>query len=160
MGELLPPQTETGSGFESPRVTQFTVFLANRVGKLQALVRQFEEAEARIVALSIEESADATLVRLICSKPEVGREVLGREGFHFHESDVLAVELPRRTKQPLIAISAAILSAEINIHYAYPLLVRPHGPTLVLYVEDPTLASQILIRKGFKLISEGDLREV
>ena len=59
---------------------------------------------------------------------------------------------------PLIAICAALLSAEINIHYAYPLLLHPHAPTLALYVDDPTLAAQILIRKGFKLIGESDLK--
>ena len=79
-------------------------------------------------------------------------------GFSFSESDLLAVELPRRTKQPMIAICSALLAAEINIHYAYPLLVRPRGPVLALYVEDPTLAAQILIRKGFTLIGESDLR--
>ena len=53
---------------------------------------------------------------------------------------ILAVELPRRTKHPILAICAALLAAEINIHYAYPLLLRPHGPTLALYVDEPTLA--------------------
>ena len=43
--------------------------------------------------------------------------------------------------------------------YAYPLLLRPHGPTLALYVDEPTLAAQIMIRKGFKLIGESDLKD-
>ena len=73
---------------------------------------------------------------------------------------MLAVELPRSTRQPLIAICAALLAAEINIHYSYPLLVRPRGPALALYVDDPTLAAQLLIRKGFTLIGESDLSKV
>jgi hypothetical protein len=79
-------------------------------------------------------------------------------GFSFSESEVLAVELPRRSRHPWIAICSALLAAEINIHYAYPLVVRPRGPTVALYVDDPTLAAQLLIRKGFKLIGESDLR--
>ena len=59
MEEVLPPQTESGAGFESTRVRQFTIFLENRVGRLQTLVRALEESEARIVAMSIEESADS-----------------------------------------------------------------------------------------------------
>ena len=122
-------------------------------------MRTLEEGESKIVALSIEESADSALVRLICSAPDHSREVLRAAGFSFGESDLLAVELPRRTKQPLLAICSALLTAEINIHYAYPLLLRPHGqPALALYVEDPTLAAQILIRKGFTLIGESDLQ--
>jgi hypothetical protein len=158
MEEVLPPQTETGAGFEPTRVRQFTVFLENRVGRLGTLVRALEESSGRVCALSIEESADSALVRLICADPDAGRESLQEAGFTFSESDVLAVELPRRTRQPLISICSALLAAEINIHYAYPLLVRPHGPALALYVEDPTLAAQLLIRKGFTLIGESDLR--
>jgi hypothetical protein len=158
MEEVLPPQTETGAGFEPTRVRQFTVFLENRVGRLGTLVRALEESAGRVCALSIEESADSALVRLICADPDGSRDALDQAGFTFSETDVLAVELPRRTRQPLISICSALLAAEINIHYIYPLLVRPHGPALALYVEDPTLAAQLLIRKGFTLIGESDLR--
>ena len=158
MEEILPPQTQSGAGFELTRVRQFTIFLDNRVGRLGMLVRSLEEGEARIVALSIEESADSALVRMICSEPDLSREILQRENFSFGESELLAVELPRNSKQPVLSLCSALLAAEINIHYAYPLLVRPKGPALALYVEDPTLAAQLLIKKGFKLISESDLR--
>ena len=160
MEETLPPETEYGSGYEPVRIRQFTIFLENKVGRLQALVRAFEEQSARIVALSIEESGDAALVRLICSDPDLGKDLLEEHGFAFGETDILAVELPTRTKQPLIAICSALLSAEINIHYAYPLLLGAHGgPTLALYVDEPTLAAQIMIRKGFTMIGESDLRD-
>jgi hypothetical protein len=158
MEDVLPPQTEHGAGFEPTGIRQFTVFLQNKVGRLQQLVRAFEEHEGRIVALSIEESGDAALVRIICADPDRGKDILEKSGFTYGETDILAVELPKRTKQPLIAICAALLTAEINIHYAYPLLLRPHGPTLALYVDEPTLAAQIMIRKGFNLIGESDLK--
>ncbi len=157
MEDLLPPLTEDGTGFESPRVRQFTVFLENKVGKLQTLVRSLEKGVGQIVALSIEESGDAALVRLICAHPEFGRELLRTGNFSFNECELLCVELPRDTQQPLLRICSALLFAEINVHYAYPLLSRPHGPTLALYVEDPTLAARILIKKGFRLIAESDL---
>ncbi len=142
------------------RVRQFTVFLENRVGRLTMLMRSLEEGD-RVCALSIEESADAALVRVICADPEMGRDSLRQAGFSFSESEVLAVELPTklRHRQPIIAVCSALLAAEINIHYIYPLLVRPSGPAMVLYVDDPTLAAQILIRKGFTLLGETDLRK-
>jgi len=158
MEETLPPETETGAGFSPTRIRQFTIFLQNKVGRLQQLVRAFEEQAAKIVALSIEESGDAALVRIICSDPDLGKEVLEEHGFPFGETDLLAVELPRHNRQPLIAICSAMLGAEINIHYAYPLLSRPGGPTLAIYCDEPTLAAQIMIRKGFKLIGEDDLK--
>ncbi len=157
MEELLPPQTAEGAGFEPVRVRQFTVFLENKVGRLQMLLRTLEQGQGRIAALSIEESADAALVRLICSRPDASAAMLREAGFTYGESDVLVVELPKRSRQPLIAICSALLAAEINIHSAYPLLLGATGPAMALYVDDPTLASQLLIRKGFTLIAESDL---
>jgi hypothetical protein len=158
MEEVLPPQTMSGAGFEPPRVRQFTVFLENRVGRLQTLVRALEQA-GKIVALSIEESADMALVRLVCSEPDSARALLKENEFSFGESELLAVELPPKSRQPLIEICSALLAAEINIHYAYPLLLHPRGPSLVLYVDDPTLAAFLLIKKGFTLIGESDLHK-
>ena len=159
MEEVLPPQTKAGAGFEPTRVRQFTIFLENRVGRLMLLVRALEEQVGRIIALSIEESADAALVRLICTDADLGRHALRQEGFSFSESEVLAVELPD-TPRPLEATCYALLAAELNIHYAYPLLVNAGNPALALYVDDPTLAAQLLIRKGFKLLGASDLKNL
>ena len=63
MEETLPPQTEFGAGFEPVRIRQFTVFLENKVGRLQMLLRTLERGTGHIAALSIEESADSALVR-------------------------------------------------------------------------------------------------
>ena len=56
-----------GAGFESTRVRQYTVFLENKVGKLQMLVRALEQGSGKIVAMSIHEAADSALVYL-CGK--------------------------------------------------------------------------------------------
>ena len=159
MEKVLPPQTERGAGFEPARVRQFTIFLENRVGRLQALVRALEQADDPIRALTIEESADAALVRLICADADAAREALRQAAFSFSESELIAVEFPKRNAQPLISICSALLAAEINIHYLYPFLLRPRGPALALYVDDPTVAAQQLIRKGFTLIADSDLRK-
>ncbi len=157
MEDVLLPDTEEGSGYETPRVRQYTVFLENKVGRLQMLVRALEASSSRMAGLSIHESSDAALVRLICCNADVGREVLTEAGFPFTETNLLAVELPRKVRQPLIAICQALLSAEINIHYAYPLLLSNRSPSLAIYTDDLTLAARIFIRKGFNLLGESDL---
>jgi hypothetical protein len=157
MEESVFPQTQDGAGFESTRVRQFTIFLANKVGRLQTLVRTLEDSTSRIAALSIEESSDTALVRVVTTDPDASRELLKEFGFPFTETDLLAVELPTHSDQPLLKICSALLAAEINIHYAYPLLLSPRGPSLALYVDDQTLAARLLIRKGFTLIGESDL---
>ena len=157
MEETLPPPTESGAAYESTAVRQFTVFMENRVGRLQTLVRLYEEKAARIVALSIQNSVDTALVRLICSDPDLARVVLLEHGFSFTEQELLIVQLPRGNHHPITTLCSALLAAEINIHYAYPLLIPPRGPSVALYVDDRTLAAQLFMRKGFTIIGESDL---
>ena len=59
MEEVLPPETAEGSGFERPFVRQFTIFLENKVGRLQALMRSLEQGVGVVAGLSIEESGDS-----------------------------------------------------------------------------------------------------
>jgi hypothetical protein len=158
MEEILPPQTQHGAGFELTRLRQFTVFLENHVGRLRMLVSALEESGSGMVAFMILESSESALVRLICREPDVAREAMKAQEFCFVETEALAVELPKKVKDPFSSICSALLAAEISIHYAYPFLARPRGPTIALYVEDPTLAAQLLIKKGFRLIGESDLR--
>jgi hypothetical protein len=156
MEEVLPPATERGAGFERTQIPQFTIFMENRVGRLTSVLRLLEES-VTVVGLSIREAADSALVRVICARPDAAKRVLTDAALPFSETYVLAVELTGRHAQPLTAICTAILAGEINIHYAYPLLVRPRGPAIAMYVDDPTLAAQLLIKKGFTLIGESDL---
>jgi hypothetical protein len=64
------------------------------------------------------------------------------------------VKLPEGD-QPLIDICKSLLVAEINVHYAYPMLVGPSN-ALALYVEDHELAARTLQTRGFTLYSEED----
>ena len=74
------------------------------------------------------------------------------------ESDLLVVQLPE-SDQPLLDICKALLGAEISIHYAYPLLIGPHGHAAVaLHVEDHETAASTLTRLGFTLFTENDLQ--
>jgi hypothetical protein len=158
MEDILPPDTGTAAGFERTTLRQFNIFLENRVGRLSLLLHALEDGRQAVNAINIEESADAALVRLICSDPTVGRRCLLEAGFSFSESDVLAVVLPVYHESPLISICRALLAAEINIHYAYPMMRCRLGPAVILYVDDRTLAAQILIRKCFQLVGESDLK--
>jgi len=160
MDQVLPPETAAGSGYERTTLRQFNVFLENRVGRLSHLLGALEEGGQSVNAISIEQSADAALVRLLCADPLVGRRCLLDAGFSFSESDVLAVKLQNDIEFPLIRICRALLSAEINIHYAYPMMRCRLGPAIILYLDDRTLAAQILIRKGFVLVGESDLKTI
>jgi hypothetical protein len=147
----------TARGRDWPSVRQFNVFVANRLGGLADVVRRFETSDNRIVSLTVVDSADCAIIRLVLSDPERALEVFQMANLPVTESDLLVVGLPDGS-QPLLQICKALLGVEINIHYAYPLLFGPHGaPALALYVEDHELAASVLAAKGFVLFTENDL---
>ena len=149
----------TARGRDWPSVRQFNVFIPNRVGGLLDVVRRFETTDVRIVALTVVDSADCAIIRLVLSDPERAYEIIEQARLPFTESDLLVVELPDGPK-PLLQICKALLSAEVNIHYAYPLLVGPGGRAAVaIRVEDLEAASRTLTGAGFTLLTEGDLTE-
>jgi hypothetical protein len=147
----------TARGRDWPSVRQFNVFVENRVGNLLSVVRHFETTDIRIVALTVVDSADCAIIRLVLSDPERATEIFERARLPYTESDLLVVQLPEGS-QPLIDICKALLGAEISIHYAYPLMVGPHGSSaLALHVEDHETAATTLSRLGFVLFTEKDL---
>lgn len=149
----------TARGRDWPSVRQFNVFLENRLGALLDVVRRFENSDIRIVALTVVDSADCAIIRLVLSDPERAVEIFAQAKLPFTESDLLVVQLPEGD-QPLVQISKALLTAELNIHYAYPILVGLHGkPAIALKVEDTDSAANMLQRQEFILLSERDLQE-
>ena len=69
-------ELETLRGRSWPTVTQFSVFLENRVGQLLEVYRSFQGTTVKIVGLTISDSADCSILRLILSHSEQGREIL------------------------------------------------------------------------------------
>jgi hypothetical protein len=157
MQDLLPPLTSHCAGFEPTQVRQLTVYMDNRVGQLQQLVRLYEQAGGRIIALMVQNAADTALIRLICSDTPMAQRELSQAGYAFSCQALLLVEVDRKAALPLTSLCASLLAAEINIHYAYPLLLPPRGPAVALYVDDAVLAAQVLVRKNYRLIGESEL---
>lgn len=151
-----PSSMETTQGYAPPSVTQFSVFLDNRVGKLHELLRAFENATVNIAAISVHDASDCAIVRLITTNAQQAKLLLTKHQLAFSEVPLLVVELGRG--HTLERMCVYLLGAELNIRFAYPLMITPGGnATIALSVDDVTLAGQILRRKEFRLLCEGDL---
>ncbi|MFO0829624.1 MAG: hypothetical protein U0572_15905 [Phycisphaerales bacterium] len=163
MTHAMPPDVE--QCYAPPSVRQFSVFLDNRVGKLLELVQLFDEAaDVNLRAFSVLDSSDHAVVRLIFNNADAARHLMRRKQFTFSETDLLVVELGgpgaggSSERKTLRQVCSYLLGAELNIRFAYPvLLLREGNPTIALAVDDNTLAGQILRRKGFRLLGEEDL---
>jgi hypothetical protein len=148
----------TSRGRDWPSVRQFNVFLENRVGALLDVVRRFETTDIRIVSLTVVDLGDCAITRIVLSDPERALEIFRQAEIPVTESDLLVVQLPEGP-QPLLHICKALLSAEINIHYAYPILVGPMGyAALALHVDSHETASATMDRLGFTLYTENDFK--
>jgi hypothetical protein len=149
----------TMRGREWPCLRQFGVFLENRVGRLNDLLRHLESDEVRVMALSIVDSVDSAVVRLIADNYERARERFDLSNFAVFECDVIGVELPD-VPQPYVTVCTALLQAEVNIHYTYPLLFRRGGRgAIALYVDDIDTGLKTLSDKGHRIVTETDLLE-
>ena len=147
-------------GRDYPAIRQFTVFVENRVGMLTSLLRRFLGSEVRMLSMSIIDSTECSLVRMVFSHPEAGREILERAGLAMVERDLLAVEL-KDGEQPLLEVSTALLQAEVNLIQTCALMV-PHHKTNVLgiLVDNIDLACETLASRKFRLLTENDLQDL
>jgi hypothetical protein len=110
-----------------------------------------------VVALSIANSVDCAFVRIMVNDADRGREILQFSKFAFAEVDLIGVELPE-APQPFVQICLALLQAEVNVQYTYPLLYhRSRKGAIALYVDDVDLALRTLEEKGLHIVTESDL---
>lgn len=137
-------------------VKQFSVFTENRVGRLSDLTRLLKTNDVHIVALTVLDFTDTTILRLVVDDNDKARELMVNNDFPYTECDVLAVEI--NDEGDLREVLSALLEAEINIHYVYSFLKRPEGKSaLVLNIEDQEVAAQSLNNRGFRILSQSDI---
>jgi hypothetical protein len=148
--------SETEAPVAAEPVKQFSVFIENRVGRLHDLVALLAKHNIHIMAMTTIDQTDTALDRMIVDDPERARELMAANNFFFTECDVLVVEFSDESK--LQAVLSALITVEVNIHYAYSFLMRPKGRSaLALSVEDYDLASSALNTRGFKVLTQRDI---
>jgi hypothetical protein len=137
-------------------VRQFSVFAENRVGRLFDLTSVFQKHDVHIVALTVLDTTDSSILRVIVDDPDRARELMINNDFPFTEVSVLAVELEGEHR--IKAVLGALFEAEINIHYVYSFIQRPADKSgLVIHAEDPEVAAEALNRSGFTVLTQADI---
>jgi len=137
-------------------VRQFSIFLANKAGRLLELIRILHSRHVHVVALTILDTTDSSIVRMVVDDPDQARAIFHEQAVAHTESTVVAVELAAATELPKVLSS--LLEAEINILTTYAFLVRPEAkPALCLNLDDNELGAPVLSRAGFQLLAQGDI---
>jgi hypothetical protein len=147
--------TETTKAARGERVVQFAIFTPNRLGRLHHLIRLLAGQAVHVLALTVLDSTDSAIIRLVVDDPQRARELLAREGFPFTESHLLVVEV---NSTDLAALMAVLLEAELHVNYLYSFIPHPNGKSLVgLSLEDNELAEQALHRHQFRTLRQPDI---
>ena len=137
-------------------VIQFSVFTENRMGRLHDVIEIFNAQDVHVLALTALDTTDAAILRMIVDDPGRARQLLMEHEFPFTESEVLVVEIDSETK--LKGVLAALLEAEVNIHYVYSFITQPDGKSaLALSIEDTDVAIAALKQRQFNVLFYHDL---
>ena len=137
-------------------VKQFSVFAENRVGRLYDLTGLLKANDVHIMAVTVLDTTDSAIVRVIVDDPGKARELMVNNDFPYTECDVLAVEIIDESQ--LKGVLAALFEAEINVHYVYSFIKRPESrAALALNIEDADVAAQALNQRGFRVLTQSEI---
>ncbi len=132
-------------------VKQISVFLENKSGRLAAVARLLADNGFNIRALSIADTSDFGILRLIVNDPARAYQVLKDAGFTVSETEVLAVEVPDRPGG-LAGVLDLLHDTGINIEYLYAFVSKSGGNALVLLkVEALERAVEVLGANGIQV---------
>ncbi len=137
-------------------MVQFSVFTPNRLGRLHALVNLLGSQSVHVLALTVLDTTESAIIRIVVDDPDLARNLLQQHGFAYAESRLLATEV--NSTEDLNKLMAALLEAELNINYLYSFIPHPHGNSiLAMSVEDSELAAQTLQRHHFPVLKQADI---
>jgi hypothetical protein len=141
-----------------PRLKQLSFFLPNRLGALFRATQHLEKEQVRICGLSLLDATDHVVVRMIVNRPAVAKEQLAKAGYPVYEAELLGVALPTSEEFGIRKVLSGLLGAEINIAYAYALIVQVDGhPVLALKVDDMDVAARVVRSAKLELVDQAEL---
>lgn len=136
---------------------QISIFLENKAGRLLHVTRTLGEAGINIRALSIADTSDFGILRIIVNDPDMAYRILKEAGFTVSETQVVAVQVPD-TPGSLANILEQMNEENLNIEYLYAFIGTNADNALVIFkVEDIARALEAFRNKGIKYMEESEL---
>ncbi len=134
------------------KVEQISVFLENKPGALAEVTRILGDAGVNIRALSLADTKDFGIMRLIVNDNEKAKTVLGAKGFTVRKTEVVAVEVPDRPGG-LADILKVLSDSGTNVEYLYAFVQQSGSNAIIIFRFDETdKAIEVLTQKGVKIL--------
>ena len=141
-------------------IKQLTVFVQNRKGTIVAVTDILAKNNINMRALSIAETEDFGILRLIVNDEKSAEKVLEEQGYLIKVVDVVGVKIGDEPGK-LTAALGVLDKADINVEYLYAFMTRTEKHAyVVLRVENNQAAESVLSDAGFKLITEADINKL
>ncbi|MBM7581516.1 hypothetical protein JOD02_000339 [Caldicoprobacter guelmensis] len=138
-------------------MTQISVFLENKKGKLAEVTKVLAEHNIDMCAISIADTTNFGILRIIVDNPEKALEVLREAGYTVNTTEVLAVEVPDRPGG-LHRVLEILSKGDISVEYLYSFVRRPAERALILFkVDDLKTAKEILKKENVSVLTVDDV---
>lgn len=138
-------------------VKQISVFLENKPGRLAAVTKVLADNGIDISAISIADTTQFGILRMIVNKPEEAMTAVKQAGFPASTTEVLAVEVQDEPGGLNRALQV-LQQAEVSVEYLYSFIKRNEDKALILFrVEDPQKAVEALKSAGIKIYGSDDI---
>lgn len=136
-------------------IDQLTVFLGNEKGRLTALCKTMGDAGIQMHALTVADTSDYGIVRIICDAPQEAKTALAANGFQASLARVIAVQVPD-VPGGCAQVFGVLDSADVNVEYAYCFTSTSVG-CATLAVKAGADVRELLEGAGFRLLYPVDL---
>lgn len=138
---------------------QLSVFIENRQGRLGEVLNVLKSNGVNILSLSLADTTEYGLLRLIVNDPELGKEKLSEDGFSTMLTDVLVLKITHQAGS-LQGLLKVLSDKDVNIEYMYGLSIDGDEASVVLKTSDICKAELVLEEQGVKTLSSEDIKAI
>ena len=137
-------------------IKQLSVFIENHEGRLQEVLDALKAEHVSIVSLSLADTSEYGLLRMITNDPQAGQQALKDRGFAAMLSDVLAVKLAHRAGS-LQEILSHVCEAGLKVEYMYALSNKEEEASIICKISNGDKAAELLKSKDVELYGQEDI---
>jgi hypothetical protein len=142
------------------RIKQISVFVENKPGRLLDVVEVLGNSNIDIKAISLADSSDFGIVRLICENPESAYEVITNSGFTASLTEVLAIAISDKPGS-LAKVLRALKESDVNIEYMYGFSAKTKDhAVMIIKVSNLEETIKCCISNNVQVLSENDISSI
>lgn len=138
---------------------QLSVFMENKVSRLNEVLLQLKTSKVNVLSLSLADTSEFGVLRLIVDNPEKGRKVLKENGFSARLTKVLAIKLPNEVGT-LQSVLEVLGGAGMNVEYMYVLANAKEFSGMVIKTGSPEEAAKLLECKGIEFVKAEEVGKI